>query len=367
MCVRQYTLHNTFFYVFSFYRVVFIQDFSKAKEIAFSDKFTGRVQMSHIVNNVRGINGQSIGILFTDGQIWKSLRRFSLQTLRDFGFGKQSMEVIIREEVDMVLEELFEQKFCVDESDALIRFPFNVSIFNIIWRIVAGQRFENTDLKLFEMFEDMSQMIEHAFIELMFPVAFKILPTRIIGSDAHQKHCKDIKNLIRQVITVHQRSRIPRQPRDFIDAFLDHSDQEKDIESEKSAFNEDQLIGVCMDFFEAGGETVGNTLSWVLLYLSLYPREQEKCQKEIDLVVGKEQRNVTLADKPNLPFCQAFIWEVQRLSCVAPAGLEHRALEDVPFHGYTIPKGTSQVYNVRQPKVISDPWGDRESPDRDEV
>ena len=346
---------------------MFIQDFSKAKEIAFSDKFTGRVQMSHIVNNVRGINGQSIGILFTDGQIWKSLRRFSLQTLRDFGFGKQSMEVIIREEVDMVLEELFEQKFCVDESDALIRFPFNVSIFNIIWRIVAGQRFENTDLKLFEMFEDMSQMIEHAFIELMFPVAFKILPTRMIGSDAHQKHCKDIKNLIRQVITVHQRSRIPHQPRDFIDAFLDHSDQEKDIESEKSAFNEDQLIGVCMDFFEAGGETVGNTLSWVLLYLSLYPREQEKCQKEIDLVVGKEQRNVTLADKPNLPFCQAFIWEVQRLSCVAPAGLEHRALEDVPFHGYTIPKGTSQVYNVRQPKVISDPWGDRKSPDRDEV
>ena len=101
-----------------------------------------------------------------------------------------------------------------------------------------------------------------------------------------------------------------------------------------------------MDFFEAGGETVGNTLSWVLLYLSLYPREQEKCQTEIDLVVGKDQRNVTLADKPNLPFCQAFIWEVQRLSCVAPGGLEHRAFEDVQFHGYTIPKGTSQLITI---------------------
>ena len=77
--------------------------------------------------------------------------------------------------------------------------------------------------------------------------------------------------------------------------------------------------------------------------MALYPREQEKCQKEIDLVVGKE-RDVTLADRPDLPFCEAFIWEVQRLSCVAPAGLEHRAIEDVQFHGYTIPKGKFSVH-----------------------
>jgi len=31
--------------------------------------------------------------------------------------------------------------------------------------------------------------------------------------------------------------------------------------------------------------------------------------------------------------------EVQRLSCVAPAGLEHKAMKDVYFHGYFIPKG----------------------------
>ena len=123
-------------------RIVFIQDFQKAKEIAFNDKFNGRVNMSHVINNIRGINGKSVGILFTDGPDWKSLRRFSLTTLRDFGFGKQSMETIIREEVDLILEELFEHKFCNSNQDALIRFPFNVSIFNIVWRIVAGKRFE---------------------------------------------------------------------------------------------------------------------------------------------------------------------------------------------------------------------------------
>ena len=35
------------------------------------------------------------------------------------------------------------------------------------------------------------------------------------------------------------------------------------------------------DLFEAGGETVGSTLSWVLLYLALNPEAQEKCYQEI--------------------------------------------------------------------------------------
>jgi hypothetical protein len=102
-------------------------------------------------------------------------------------------------------------------------------------------------------------------------------------------------------------------------------------------FTEAHLIGICQDFFEAGGETVGSTLSWVLLYLSLYQEEQKKCQNEIETEIGL--RCVTLGDKINLPNCEAFIMEVQRLSCVAAAGLEHRATEDVPFHGYIIPKG----------------------------
>ena len=62
-------------------------------------------------------------------------------------------------------------------------------------------------------------------------------------------------------------------------------------------------------------------------------------------ILGKS-RSVSLADKQNLPFCEAFLWEVQRMSCVAPAGLEHRATESIPFHGFIIPKGTVNVFLV---------------------
>ena len=56
-----------------------------------------------------------------------------------------------------------------------------------------------------------------------------------------------------------------------------------------------------------------------------------------------KSRSVHLSDKQDLPICEAFLWEVQRMSCVAAAGLEHRATENIPFHGFIIPKGMYQT------------------------
>ena len=67
---------------------------------------------------------------------------------------------------------------------------------------------------------------------------------------------------------------------DFIDVYL------KEMET-NLAFNEQDLVGLCMDFFEAGGETVGSTLTWVLMYLALYPEVQEKCFQELMQAIGK--------------------------------------------------------------------------------
>ena len=53
---------------------------------------------------------------------------------------------------------------------------------------------------------------------------------------------------------------------------------------------------------KAGGETVGSTLEWVLMYLALYPDVQSKCRDEIDRVVGSRQIN--LDDKANLPYVE---------------------------------------------------------------
>ena len=69
---------------------------------------------------------------------------------------------------------------------------------------------------------------------------------------------------------------------------------------------------------------------------------------------------MTLDDKQNLPFTEAVIQEVLRLTCVAPLGLPHCATADIELeNGLKIPKGTMIFPNLhritRNSEVFNDP------------
>lgn len=56
----------------------------------------------------------------------------------DFGFGKTSMSSIIAEEAGHMVQQFLDragEDFCIDQT-------FNICVFNIIWRLVAGKRFK---------------------------------------------------------------------------------------------------------------------------------------------------------------------------------------------------------------------------------
>lgn len=62
---------------------------------------------------------------------------------------------------------------------------------------------------------------------------------------------------------------------------------------------EEDLITVGNDLFTAGAETTSNSIDFVLLYMVLYPKVQEKLQAEIDRVLGRS-RKPTLEDRSEL-------------------------------------------------------------------
>ena len=58
--------------------------------------------------------------MFTDDDLWKTQRRFSLHHLRNLGFGKRSLETVMKEEMQVLIKEI---------SD-LYEKPFSVQVIN---------------------------------------------------------------------------------------------------------------------------------------------------------------------------------------------------------------------------------------------
>ena len=73
--------------------------------------------------------GQDIpGVLISEGRTWVEQRKFAL---RDFGFGKSSMEEMIREEVQLFTEEIRRSE---GEPFDFIN-KFNLPILNALWNV----------------------------------------------------------------------------------------------------------------------------------------------------------------------------------------------------------------------------------------
>lgn len=114
---------------------------------------------------------------------------------------------------------------------------------------------------------------------------------------------------------------------------------------------------MCLDLFQAGTETTSNTLSFGLIYMVHNIDVQTKARNELDRVIGRN-RLPTLNDRPDLPYIDAILCEVQRMANVAPLGIVHRATETVKFGDYIIPKDAIMLVSLYSLNMDKDYWKD---------
>ena len=113
--------------------VVAIYDYNLAKELFSREDLTGRPD--NFAYRFRTL-GKRQGLIFNDGDSWKSHRRFTLKTLKDFGFGKSSLESVLIEEADRMGDYFLLQK----DQPFRVQTLFNLVILNVLWTVVAGKR-----------------------------------------------------------------------------------------------------------------------------------------------------------------------------------------------------------------------------------
>uniref|UniRef100_A0AC35GWY5 Cytochrome P450 n=1 Tax=Panagrolaimus sp. PS1159 TaxID=55785 RepID=A0AC35GWY5_9BILA len=132
------------------------------------------------------------------------------------------------------------------------------------------------------------------------------------------------------------------EPRDYIDAFLIEQKKQNPKMEKYGEWSDLQLIGTLLDLFAAGTDTTSSTITMFIFNILHNPNIQAKIHKEIDSILGRD-KIITMSDQTKLPYFNACLQEIQRITTLLPLNLFHRTVENVEIDGYIIPKGITII------------------------
>uniref|UniRef100_A0A5F8AC59 Cytochrome P450 n=1 Tax=Macaca mulatta TaxID=9544 RepID=A0A5F8AC59_MACMU len=332
-------------------RVVVLCGYDAVKEalVDQAEEFSGRGEQATFNWVFKGY-----GVVFSNGERAKQLRRFSIATLRDFGVGKRGIEERIQEEAGFLIEALRDTHGAnIDPTFFLSR-----TVSNVISSIVFGDRFDYEDkefLSLLGMMLGSFQFTSTSTGQLyeMFSSVMKHLP----GPQQQAfKELQGLEDFIAKKVEHNQHTLDPNSPRDFIDSFLIRMQEEE--KNPNTEFYMQNLLMTALNLFIAGTETVSTTLRYGFLLLMKHPEVEAKVHEEIDRVISKN-RQPKFEDRVKMPYMEAVIHEIQRFGNVIPMSLARRVNKDTKFRDFFLPKST-EVFPMlgsvlKDPKFFSNP------------
>ena len=165
--------------------------------------------------------GDLPGVLLSGGQTWTEMRRSSLHVLRDLGYGKTTLEDIIEEEIEKLMQ--FIDDNWLDTPLDVSEF-FNVSFLASLWRIISGEQLTMDDPKLKKLLSHIRQMIKeftNPLVQMSFDSYWLSELIHRFGITSFNEVMKNSLDFVNEYIEIHKTKHIDGDnPLTFIEAFL---------------------------------------------------------------------------------------------------------------------------------------------------
>ncbi|KAJ8725545.1 hypothetical protein PYW08_003728 [Mythimna loreyi] len=335
---------------------IVISDYKLIREAFRREEFTGRPS-TPLMHTLDGL-----GIVNSEGRLWKNQRRFLHDKLRDFGMtylgnGKKIMEGRIKSEVFELIANLRRAEGSPIDANSLLA----LGVSNVICGITMSVRFSNGDPR----FERLNNLIEEGmrlFGEVHYgeyvPL-YNYLPGKARAQERVAKNREEMFEFYQTLIDEHRETLNADNVRDLIDVYLIEIEKAKNEGRAGELFegrdHELQLKQILGDLFSAGMETIKSSLLWMIVFMLRNPEAKKRVQEELDAIIGRE-RLPTVEDMPHLPYTEATIMETLRLSNIVPLGTTHSPTKDVNLNGYSIPAGSQVIPLINRVHMDPNLW-----------
>ncbi|KAF5307367.1 hypothetical protein FQR65_LT07084 [Abscondita terminalis] len=343
---------------------IIVTSHALAKEALTREEFIGRPDIFATRNRSLGDN---LGIVFTDGPLWKEQRRFSLRHLRDYGFGRRfnSTEGLYESEIKNLIEFLHSEPssndldICSKRGRVLMPDFFYGTLSNTILHMLVGQRFDEKELReLGRSTLTFVQNIDTTGRALSITPWIRHLAPKYFGSAQIFEENEKMRDFCKKIIEERKLIFSDDHKADFLDSYLSKVLELKREGLDLESFTDKQLIWTIADYFFPSPNVIGPSLNMLWMHLCMFPEVQLKVQEEIDRVVGRS-RLPNLDDRKNMPYTEAVVRESLRFDPVVPINTPRRCTEDTTLGGYFIPKNTLlliSLWNANyDPKVWNNP------------
>ncbi|TKR59725.1 hypothetical protein L596_029357 [Steinernema carpocapsae] len=329
------------------YHCVIIADYKTTMEafLQNAEDHAGRVDI-FMFTKIR----DNLGITFAKGPGWLEQRRFSLRTLRDFGFGRNIMQIRILEEfhhrthkIDQLIDENLGKPIIMEP-----RLFMDLLISSIINRILVGYRYDECHWNEFKTIKygldrefdaltiwDLGWLTKESHNLPGFRQRWKVTADHQRVMLEH--FTETIKKRRDEIASGHHHMDYEHGGDDYVDAYLIMLEKKKEKGEFLGWFSDENLAANLVDLWMAGTETTIETLLWFMIFTLNNMHVQEKLREE-SFEITKGNRDVELADRPNMPYTNAVVTEVLRCANILNFNLIHETTRKTVVGDYVIPE-----------------------------